>query len=112
MHELINTSVPNGLIPGSHGFSTVAMTRGMSDTLRTKLEMLSGYSHVYSGHDDQYFTQNPESWNHLILATGEHVFSRVVSLLHLLTIRGVQIVWRITLFFLLKKLQHTIQQIF
>ena len=77
MHELINTSVPNGLIPGSHGFSTVAMTRGMSDMLRTKLEMLSGYSHVYSGHDDQYFIQNPESWNHLILATGEHIFSRV-----------------------------------
>ena len=38
MYELINTSVPNGLIAGTHGFATVAMTKGMPDAIRRRIE--------------------------------------------------------------------------
>ena len=40
MYELVNTSLPNGLIAGTHGFATVAMTKGVQDVLRGRLEAL------------------------------------------------------------------------
>jgi hypothetical protein len=42
--ELIHTSVPRGLNPGTRGFTTVAHTKGMPAWLVESLERLSGYS--------------------------------------------------------------------
>lgn len=77
MLELINTSLPNGLIAGTHGFATVAMTKGVSDVLRSRLEALCAYTHRTSVHDASYFSQNPVNWFHVTLPQGEHVIGRV-----------------------------------
>jgi len=45
-YELIYTSVPRGLKPGSRGFSTVAFTEGMPANYVQTCEGLSGYTHV------------------------------------------------------------------
>ncbi len=79
MLELVNTSLPNGLLPGTHGFATVAMTRGLADNLRRRLEDLSAYVHKTSAHDATYETLNPVAWSHLILPRGEHVLGRVAA---------------------------------
>ena len=79
MFELVNTSLPNGLIPGTHGFATVAMTRSLADNLRRRLEDLSTYVHKTSAHDATYDTLNPVAWSHLILPRGEHVLGRVAA---------------------------------
>ena len=76
MYELVNTSVPNGLVAGSHGFATVAMTQGMPDAIRLRLEGLCAYPHRSSSHDESYETQNPVNWFHLVLPTGDHVVGR------------------------------------
>lgn len=65
MYELVNTSVPNGLIAGSHGFATVAMTKGMPDAIRSRVENLCAYPHRSSAHDQSYYTENPINWFHL-----------------------------------------------
>ena len=77
MYELVSSSLPNGLIPGSHGFATVAMTKGLPDVLRTRLEAYCAYSHRTSTHDATYFTENPVNWFHVTLPQGEHVMGRV-----------------------------------
>ena len=76
MYELVNTSVPNGLIPGTHGFATVAMTKGMPDVIRTRVENYCAYPHRTSAHDGSYFTDNPVNWFHLALPNGGHVIGR------------------------------------
>lgn len=76
MYELINTSVPNGLIAGTHGFATVAMTKGMPDVLRMRVESLCAYPHRTSAHDQSYYTENPVNWFHLMLPSGDHVVGR------------------------------------
>ena len=76
MYELVNTSVPNGLVAGTHGFATVAMTKGMPDAIRTRLENFCAYPHRTSAHDASYYAQNPVNWFHLTLPTGEHVVGR------------------------------------
>lgn len=77
MYELVNTSLPNGLIAGTHGFSTVAMTKGVPDVLRGRLEVLCAYTHRTSVHDATYYHYNPVNWFHVILPQGEHVVGRV-----------------------------------
>ena len=77
MYELANTSLPNGLIPGTHGFATVAMTKGIPDALRSRLEAYCAYSHRTSAHDATYFRENPVNWFHVVLPQGEHVVGRV-----------------------------------
>lgn len=77
MYELVNTSLPNGLIAGTHGFATVAMTKGVSDVLRGRLEALCAYTHRTSVHDATYYQQNPVNWFHVVLPQGEHVVGRV-----------------------------------
>lgn len=79
MIELVNTSLPNGLIAGTHGFSTVAMTKGVGDALRTRLEALCAYSHRSSAHDATYASENPSNWFHVVLPQGEHVVGRVAA---------------------------------
>ena len=76
MYELVNTSVPNGLVAGTHGFATVAMTKGLPDAIRTSLENFCAYPHRTSAHDASYYAQNPVNWFHLTLPTGEHVVGR------------------------------------
>jgi len=51
MWELMYTSAPGGLKPGSRGFCTVAMTRGLGLNLVQRLESLSGYRPAYPPHD-------------------------------------------------------------
>lgn len=79
MLELVNTSLPNGLIPGTHGFATVAMTKGLPDALRRRLEALCAYTHKTSAHDASYLAQNPVNWLHAVLPQGEHVVGRVAA---------------------------------
>ncbi len=79
MLELVNTSLPNGLIPGTHGFATVAMTKGLPDALRHRLEALCAYTHKTSAHDASYYSQNPVNWFHAVLPQGEHVLGRVAA---------------------------------
>lgn len=79
MKELVNTSLPNGLIPGTHGFATVAMTKGLPDYIREKLERLCAYTHLVSTHDKAYETENPVNWFHVVLTGGEHVVGRVAA---------------------------------
>ena len=77
MYELVNTSLPNGLIPGTHGFATVALTKGTPDTLRMRFESFCAYKHRTGVHDATYFKENPVNWFHVILPQGEHVVGRV-----------------------------------
>lgn len=77
MYDLVSTSLPNGLLPGTHGFATVAMTRGTPDAVRLALESLSSYKHRHTGHDERYATENPVAWSHLVQRDGAHVLSCV-----------------------------------
>ncbi len=72
--ELVNTSVPKGLKPGSRGFTTVAFTEGMPANYVQLCESLSGYIHVYGLENPQY-CQNPPAYSHLISTVGGRTFS-------------------------------------
>ena len=76
MYELVNTSVPKGLIAGTHGYSTVAMTKGMPNIIRERVESFCAYSHRTSAHDQSYYAENPVNWFHLTLPGGDHVVGR------------------------------------
>jgi hypothetical protein len=78
VQELVYTSVENGLIAGTRGFATVAMTEGLSTQARQLLESLSGYTHVYTGHNSDY-SKNPVAWSHLISPQGDSIMSRVAA---------------------------------
>lgn len=72
--ELVLTSVPKGLKPGSRGFASVAFTEGMPANYVQVCESLSGYVHVFDPQDSKY-TQNPVGYSHLITSTGGRTFS-------------------------------------
>ena len=81
-HELINTSVPRGLRPGTSGFCTVVVTADMPPVLEQRLTLLSGYRWVYPpGEADA--DKNPVSWAHwrvpLVGQSGVEVLSRVAD---------------------------------
>jgi cell division protein FtsB len=81
LQELIYTSVPAGLKPGSQGFCTVACTTGMPPNLTKLLETLSGYRHVFLPPDPNV-EQNPVSCSHLLLNLGGvpwHILSRTAD---------------------------------
>jgi len=81
--ELIYTSAPKGLRPGSHGFCTVASTASMPPNLAEKLEALSGYRHVFAPGDTS--GPNPVVFSYLRLAVGGknyYVLSRVADAGH------------------------------
>ena len=46
-HQIIYTSVPRGLAPGSKGYCTVVASNGMAPALQRQLESLSQYTHIY-----------------------------------------------------------------
>ncbi len=76
-HEILYTSAPRGLKPGSQGFCTVVSTMGIPTLLAEKLESLSGYRQVYTG--DQA-ALNPVNHIHVALTIGGrkyHVLSAV-----------------------------------
>ena len=79
--ELIYTSAPKGLKPGSRGFCTVAMTQGMTAQLVDRLEALSGYRQVFAPQDPQAGL-NPVVCSHLrisVAGRNYHVLSRVCA---------------------------------
>ena len=79
--ELIYTSAPRGLKPGSSGFCTVAMTQGMPPQLASKLEALSGYRQLFPPQDPQAGL-NPVVHSYLrISLSGRnyHVLSRICA---------------------------------
>lgn len=79
--ELLYTSAPRGLKPGSRGFCTVLSTHGMPAPLATAVEALSGYRPIYPANDSQA-ALNPVVYSHLKLqATGRtwHVLSRIAD---------------------------------
>src|SRR3954449_4265343 len=77
--ELMYTSATRGLLPGTSGFCTVAMTRGMPKLLAEKLEALSGYRQLYPPLDARA-ANNPVTFaHHLLPWAGKtvHVVSRI-----------------------------------
>src|SRR5690606_29192447 len=79
--ELIYTSAPRGLKPGSRGFCTVQSTQGMARKLADQLENLSGYRYVFPPHGPQA-ALNPVAWSHWKLTVGGrpmHVLSRIAD---------------------------------
>ncbi len=78
-HELLYTSVPNGLKPGAKGFCAVAMTEGMTSTMAERLESLSGYRPAFPAGGAQA-NLNPVNFAHWQLTVGGNpvdVLSRV-----------------------------------
>src|SRR5262245_40748564 len=79
--ELMYTSAPQGLKPGSRGFCTVASTQGIPATLAERLEALSAYRQIFAPGDPKE-PFNPVVYSHLKLATGSgtvHVLSRICA---------------------------------
>jgi hypothetical protein len=77
--EIIYTSAPSGLRPGSRGFCTVAATRGIAKPLVDQLEDLSGYRHIFLSNDAQS-ALNPIVYSNLKLSVAGrsyHVVSRI-----------------------------------
>lgn len=72
--ELLYTSAPNGLKQGSRGFCTVLSTQGMPVNLASRLELLSGYRHIFPPQDAQA-NLNPVAWSHVSLTIGGQVTS-------------------------------------
>jgi hypothetical protein len=79
IRELVYTSAPKGLKPGSQGFCTVAATKGLPDLVRERIEGLSGYRVAFPAHSAQAGL-NPVAWSHLVWNLGgtrQHLLSRV-----------------------------------
>ena len=72
MLELVYTSVPKGLLPGSKGFATVAMTTGMPPQIAQTCEALSSYCHVFGLESDKY-KNNPVAISYLRVRLGGRV---------------------------------------
>ena len=73
-YELIFTSVPRGLKPGSRGFSTVAFTEGMPANYVQTCEGISGYTHAFPPQDPNY-SKNPIAFSHYRFRLGGQTFS-------------------------------------
>ncbi len=77
--ELIYTSAPKGLKPGSRGFCTVAYTEGMPAGYVQIAETLSAYKNIYQPHDADY-PKNPLVFAHQSFVIGGdtlHALARV-----------------------------------
>ncbi len=80
--ELIYTSVPKGLKPGSSGYTTVACTEGMPAKYVSLCESLSGYIHLYADLNDPNYRLNPVAYSHYKFSVNNEkisVLSRVSS---------------------------------
>lgn len=79
--ELLYTSAPFGLKPGSRGFCTVLSTQGLPAPLATALESLSGYRPAYPPSDARSHL-NPVVMSHLkvqVAGRSWHVLSRIAD---------------------------------
>lgn len=77
--ELVYTSAPRGIKPGSSGFCTVAYTNGLAANTAVQLEALSAYKAYFPPYDD-HASQNPVAYSHYrVISSGEelHVLSRI-----------------------------------
>jgi hypothetical protein len=77
--EILYTSAPRGIKPGSGGFCTVQSTAGMAKNLVERLESLSGYRHHFASHGSGA-PQNPVNYSHLhltVVGRKYHVLSRI-----------------------------------
>ncbi|MDB5354718.1 MAG: hypothetical protein JWN24_1171 [Phycisphaerales bacterium] len=77
--ELLNTSAPRGVKPGSTGFCTVGMTAGMPPVVEERLTLLSGYRWLVPPGESNA-DMNPVAWAHWRLAVSgrtHSVLSRV-----------------------------------
>ncbi len=73
---MLYTSAPHGLRPGTAGFCTVAMTRGLSPNLAEKVESLAAYRRIAGGDA----RSEPINFGHWVLADrglSVHVLLRV-----------------------------------
>lgn len=80
-HEILYTSAPQGLKPGSRGFCTVVSTAGMAKNLAERLESFSGYRHAFMTHEAQG-EQNPINYAHYQTTIGGrkyHILSRIAD---------------------------------
>lgn len=80
-HELVYTSAPRGLRPGSIGYCTVAQTDGIPQALVERLELLSAYRHLRVGADPDA-NGNPVVHAHAVASAGGrtyHVLSRIAD---------------------------------
>ena len=81
IEEILYTSAPKGLKPGSQGFCTVNSTIGMAQTTAERLETLSGYRHAFAITDPRA-ALNPVNYSHVTLRLGgrpTHVLSRIAN---------------------------------
>ena len=79
IYELLYTSAPAGLRPGSSGYCTVQSSRGIPAPTVDLLESLSGYRHVYTAGTPEA-AHNPVNFGHYVLRVqgrSQHVLSRV-----------------------------------
>ncbi len=77
--ELIHTSAPEGIRPGSSGFCIVAYTNGLSANIALQLENLSAYK-AYFPHYDENADRNPVACSHYMSSiSGDqfHILSRI-----------------------------------
>jgi hypothetical protein len=77
--ELLYTSAPAGLKPGTRGFTTVQCTDGIPSNVALRLETLSGYRHLFPP-SDRRASENPVCYSHLrvpIAGKPTSVISRV-----------------------------------
>lgn len=77
--ELVYTSAPRGIKPGSSGFCTVAYTNGLAANTAVQLEALSAYKAYFPPYDD-HASQNPVAYSHYrVISSGEelHILSRI-----------------------------------
>lgn len=78
-YEILYTSAPSGLKPGSSGYCTVQGSRGIPAPAVDLLESLSGYRHVFTPGSPEA-KHNPVNWGHYLIRVAgrvEHVLSRV-----------------------------------
>ena len=67
--ELIYTSTPRGLVPGSYGFCVVARSRAMSERVAVVLKELSGYRRIAGA--------TPVAYSHFVFDDGGTVLGYV-----------------------------------
>ena len=78
IYELLYTSVPKGLKPGSKGYCTVLTTEGIPSALLERLESYCGYRHLF----DPGSPDNPIAYGHRVLNLAGntwHILSRVAD---------------------------------
>ena len=78
--ELIITSVPKGLKPGSYGFCTAACTKDLNEPTSRALEVISGYRHLFSSEEGK---ANPVAFSYIlyeIVGRQRRVLSRVADM--------------------------------